>query len=477
MLNKDQVPLLFSRAALHPAAVSRADEAAKGNPEQPWCVAFSGGADSLALLLTVWMHWPTQRGRLTAIHFNHRLRGEESDADEAFCRACCARLGVNFRAGSWSEARLGASEAAARAARLSFFSEEMTTIGAKLLWTGHQKDDIAETLLMRVARGSGTAGMAAPRPVQSRSNELVFLRPLLTLSKTQITAALSSAGLVWREDASNAQRDFFRNRTRNEVMPVWRAAAENDALEGAALTRELLDEDDAALETWLNELVRPEIYGPNTLDLRALLPRPRALLRRVLRRWQPLADIGRSGFEEILEVCGRGTGRTSAGKGVVEMRDGILHFRDREAERDAPSALESVGLAVGTKLFLPAGGRVDAEAVVLTAALRERVCTGGVDPSREAFIAHAGGKLAVRAAKAGDRYHPLGAPGSAKVQDLFVNRKIPVALRKALPLVCDERGAILWIPGFSPAEDSKLTDANVTGVHLTYESGTYTVRP
>jgi tRNA(Ile)-lysidine synthase len=360
---------------------------------------------------------------------------------------------------------------------MNFFAAEMAALGAKLLWTGHQKDDIVETLLMRLARGSGAAGLAAPRPVQTRADGRVFLRPLLTVSKVEIVAALRDATIAWREDASNVHGDFFRNRIRNDVVPAWRVAAENDALEGAALTRELLEEDDAALEAWLAELMRSDAYGANTLDVRNLIGRPRAIWRRALRRWRPLADVGRSGFAEVLKVCERGSGRTSVGEGLVEMREGVLQFQSVERDRDI-SSWGLVGLLPGMTIFLPDGGQIAADAVVFTSALRERIYAGKVDASREAYVVvEPGEKLAVRVGKEGDRYRPLGAPGSAKLQDLFVNRKIPVALRGVVPLVCGERGNIMWIPGFSPAEDSKLTDANVTGVHLTYESGTYTVRP
>ena len=92
---------------------------------------------------------------------------------------------------------------------------------ARLLWLGHQQDDIAETLLMRLARGSGTGGLAAPRPAQELSDGRLHLRPMLSLKKAEITTALKQAGAVWREDASNASGDHFRNRIRARVLPAW----------------------------------------------------------------------------------------------------------------------------------------------------------------------------------------------------------------------------------------------------------------
>jgi tRNA(Ile)-lysidine synthase len=164
-------------------------------------------------------------------------------------------------------------------------------------------DDIAETLLMRLARGSGAGGLSAPRPVQLMPGGQVRLRPLLTWQKAGLADALCAAGAAWREDESNATGDFFRNRIRRDVLPAWRAASPGrDALAGAALTRELLAEDDVALEAWL-DAVQP-FTTDGALDVGRLAGKPRALIRRALHRWmsvQPGAgDLSRQGFEALL---------------------------------------------------------------------------------------------------------------------------------------------------------------------------------
>ncbi|MGC4073852.1 MAG: tRNA lysidine(34) synthetase TilS [Nibricoccus sp.] len=472
----EKFPALFSREDLHPAVIAHADKAAAENPGSAWCVAFSGGADSLALLLIVWALWPEKRRGLVALHFNHRLRGKESDGDAAFCGEVCGALGVDFRAGEWTDAKAGQSEAEARLARMAFFKMEMAAVGSTLLWTGHQKDDVAETLLMRIARGSGSSGLAAPRPVQFQQGARVFLRPLLTLAKSQIVSALTKAGAHWREDESNAAGDFFRNRMRMEVVPKWRAAAENDALNGAALSRDLLEEDDAALTAWLAELMPEAGYDGDTLDVRRLKGRPRALLRRALRKWRPLAELARTGFDAAVELVERGDGRISACEGSVEFNDGVLRYRPADSSNGA-EGWPQAWLSEGTVLFLPDGNALVARAITFDEVLRTRIRAGSVDPWREAFLAEPRIAFCVRPARAGDRYRPLGAPGSAKLQDLFVNRKIPAERRAQLPVVVGEDGGILWVPGLPPAEKSKMTDDSVTGVHLTYETGTYTVRP
>src|SRR5581483_7295648 len=121
------------------------------------------------------------------------LRGRASREDARFCARVCAALGLRLVSEVWMQARPGAGEAEARAARLAFFARQ-----ARVVWLGHQQDDVAETMLMRLARGSGLGGLAAPRPVQAMPGGRVHLRPLLTLSKQAIAAHLRAAGAAWR---------------------------------------------------------------------------------------------------------------------------------------------------------------------------------------------------------------------------------------------------------------------------------------
>jgi len=300
------IKTLIPKEGLHPAVVAWADARPAG---ERWAVAFSGGADSLCLLLLLLAHWPQRRRTICALHFNHRLRGAAARGDEVFCRRVCRSLGVAYAAGTWKGSRPSAGEAEARAARFEFFGREIAARRARALWLGHHQDDVAETMLMRLARGSGTAGLAAPRPVQSGPGGYARVRPMLSLKKSEITGALRAAGIAWREDASNQGGNFFRNRIRSRVLPAWARAAGRDALAGAANSRELLEEDDAALEAWTDAL--RSLTPAGRLDLEKLAGRPRAVLRRALHRWF-LAQTGagglsRQGFAGLLEMVERGS--------------------------------------------------------------------------------------------------------------------------------------------------------------------------
>jgi len=320
-----------------------------------WGVALSGGADSVVLLLLLWAHFPHCREYLLVLHYNHRLRGSESDADEAFCYELCERLGVELAVGRRPDGVELHSEAEAREARFAFFWEEMERVGSCVFWLGHQKNDVAETLLMRLVRGSGTGGLAAPRPVQKIvKNEThcgrVHLRPLLTLSRAEIDAALCECGIPWREDATNAGGEFFRNRIRRDVLPALiavtdssreeegqgekqeeRKAEGRDVLAGMALSRELIEEDDAALDAWATAVAKA-VIREGAVDLRELGAVPRAVKRRVLHRWlrehAGAPTLSRQAFEVLLSAIESGKStRQSLGKlGFALIRKRILKY-------------------------------------------------------------------------------------------------------------------------------------------------------
>jgi tRNA(Ile)-lysidine synthase len=329
----ERMAALVPRGRLHPAV---AEWAETRPPGERWTVALSGGPDSVALLLLLWAHWPKRRMGLAALHFDHRLRGAESTADAAFCRKVCAALGVTLITGRWMSRGRSRSEAEARGARFSFFEAAMAARRRRVLWLGHQLDDIAETMLMRLARGSGAGGLAAPRAVHVFKRALsgrvlrTHLRPLLTLRKGEIAGALRSAGAPWREDSSNSKALHFRNRLRGDVIRRWHRASGRDASSGASLSRELLEEDELALEAWVDAL-KP-IGKDHSLAVSRLAGRPRAVVRRALHRWLLLqtkaGDLSRQGFENLLRAVERGSpSRHSLGShGFAVIRAGRLDF-------------------------------------------------------------------------------------------------------------------------------------------------------
>lgn len=318
---------LLPRSRLHPAVLAWIDQRRKS---ELWTIALSGGVDSVALLLLLWVHFPECRERLVVVHFNHRLRGRSADTDETFCRELCRALAVKFVFGRRRTTQHVNSEADARRLRFEFVTSAMQRAGARLLWLGHQQNDIAETMLMRLARGSGAGGLSAPRPCQKMTDGRVHLRPLLSIQRAELAAAMQSARLPWREDASNESRGFFRNRIRLDVLPAWIDAAGRDALAGAALSRELLAEDDAALDDYAAQAARKMPRAQ--LDLQMTAGLPRAVLRRLLHRWllkfAGAPALSRQAFDLLLHAVeqGKPTRQSIGVEGFARIRRGMLIY-------------------------------------------------------------------------------------------------------------------------------------------------------
>jgi tRNA(Ile)-lysidine synthetase-like protein len=200
----------------------------------PVGVACSGGPDSvLAACLVRTLHG----GPITLLHFNHHLRGEAADADEAFVRELAAKLGCDFRVGHWQDASADATETAAREARLSW----LHGWEYPLLVFGHHADDVAETFLMRLARGAGPEGLFAPHAVNKVGSH-IHIRPLLPLRKAEIIALLNAEGVPSCTDATNAGDDYLRNRIRNQLLPLWQSFESRDVVAGILASRESLRE-------------------------------------------------------------------------------------------------------------------------------------------------------------------------------------------------------------------------------------------
>ena len=434
--------------------------------------ALSGGADSVAqLLLLRDLAADAQFVLVGAAHLNHRLR-PEADADEAFCRALCERLGVPFVSLGADVAALAAEqrtsvEAAARRARYAFLEEVRQSLDADRIAVAHTADDQAETVLLRLLRGAGTRGLRGILPVRGR-----VVRPLLGCSRADLRAELAARGEVWREDATNADLALPRNRVRHELLPLLTSRYQPAVTRLLARTAEVADAEDALLEALAAEasatVVRREPMGVamRRSRLRAL---PLALARRVVRRTLEAADAPRAAsladVEAVLAVCSRRGPRAALAAGVRVERfsaDAVLLIRT-PATRPA-AALPVRTLAVPGAVDLPEIGpacRLRAERPILWAGEggRDRVALKGSVPT----------PLVVRSRQPGDRLRPVGLGGSKKLQDLLVDRKVARAGRDLVPVVTDAAGRIVWVAGHAADADAVAVAPASDVIVLTFE--------
>jgi tRNA(Ile)-lysidine synthase len=455
-------------------------------------VAVSGGADSTVLLVGLAALARERELEIHAAHLNHRLRGGASDADQAFVEGLCARLGVTLHAARWNTTlrmrrRRMSGENGLRVLRREFLESAADRIGAGLIATAHTADDQLETVLLRLLRGTGLAGLAGMRPRSGR-----WIKPLLHATRADIEADLRRAGLEWREDASNLDPSFARNRVRHGVVPALIGALhrpptdERWARESAAtgvpaggrgrttgtttvaaarsgLARRVgalaaeLRQAEAALRLWIRPLARSATGDP-ARGLRISIARferyplaaRRALLQVLWRRMSPpgvgltaahLAQIDRlrgnargpvplpGGF-----TADRRTGSIRIGRARIQQgvsRGGLARRGDPPSPLQVPGCTERRGLRVWSRWTTT------------------RRAMGGISENvatREYFAAEGiRGSLEVRLARADETFIPFGRRRPTRVREFL--RKLPARLRAASPTVLADDSGILWVIG------------------------------
>jgi len=439
--------------------------------------AVSGGSDSVAMVHLLRELDGAGGPRLVGLaHFNHRLR-DAAGADEAFCRELARGVGLPIDVESEDVAALAVArgvsiEVAGREARYAFLARAAGRAGADRVAVGHTLDDQAETFLLRLVRGAGARGMAA---IQPRAG--LVIRPLLDLRRDELRAYLESRGQTYREDESNRDLDNPRNLVRHELLPYLARALGTDVAVVLAREADIARDDAAYLEARAIETESGIVLsdGPATsleIDgLRALEP---ALARRVVQRALARSSGGRFiGFDHVeatLELATGGTG--SMGIDVPGLRADLVAGRLRlqpvgrpvpggsAAELDEPvplavpgrAELVGIGWAVSAEPLDPAGVKDhETPAPDALSALVAVADAGGGGP--EAL-------LAVRTRRSGDRLRLTGLDGHKKLQDLFVDRKVPREARDRVPLVVDRRGRIAWVVGHAVGGDFRVTETS-----------------
>ncbi len=427
-------------------------------------MAVSGGADSVALLAVLADLAKTWELRLTVAHLNHCLRGSASAGDAAFVakiarqlRVPCviARSAVRNRA-----QRAGISlEMAGRRARYDFFRRLARKRGCDMLATAHTADDQAETVLLNMTRGAGAAGLSGI-PYVSLHGALRVVRPLRDARRSEVLRFLEKRGLAWREDVSNADPVFLRNRARLELLPMLEKRF-NPAVRNALLR---LGDIMAGENEWMDFLA-DDVYrncrgADAALDAGKLAEFHVAARRRVLRRW--LADIGLKPEEIDFETVERldalhmqralerGAVNTAGGLTVRCNKNGFLQAVASPALGVQPFC---VPLAAPGRTMLR-GRHVRITVSIAPGIVVERPGLVGGLPARASLSLKVWRRAALRARswQPGDRMQPFGMAGTKKLQDIFGDAGIPRAARHSIPLI-ECRGEIVWVPGFRIARN------------------------
>lgn len=424
-------------------------------------VAVSGGADSVALL-DILVHLE-ERLCLLVTHLNHGLRGAASDGDEEYVSRLAASYGLPFLvqradvAGLARRSRLSLEDAGRRA-RYAFFAETAKAQGAKSVALAHHLDDQAETVLIRLLRGSGGAGLSA---MGSHAQGGILKRPLLQVSRAELERYLEERGLAYRTDASNADTAILRNSIRHELIPFLRKYNPKVSKRLAA-TAEILACDEELLgqltETAYRSLAHCEAAAI-VLNVKGLALEPRGLRLRLYRRALlelrgDLMRIGLAHLEAIDRlVCSERPNASVKLPGDCFVARNYHHLSFRAQPAEVARGWEFVVEGEGNYL-LPDGGRLLVQRQPLPSSLApgsKKVAY--LSPQSSPF------PWVLRSFARGDRFTPLGMKGAQKIKDLFINEKIPLAERPRIPLLISQ-GRIVWVLGVRLGDGARVTAAD-----------------
>ena len=413
-------------------------------------VAVSGGIDSMALLHLLAVPAIGLRERLVIAHYKHQLRGVESEDDAAFVAQIANRLGFPFESDAGDTRQFadetGAGiEAAARELRHSFFGRLAKRLKA-VVALAHHADDQVETFFLRLLRGAGDRGLAGMKPIAPSPTDpgVTLFRPLLGIRRDDIAAFVAEEGIEFRNDTTNKETRFLRNRIRHKLLPrlteQFGSSVSRQVLKTMQLAGDAADCIDHLAADWSGQ----PPFGQLSV----------AVQRQVLRR--QLFGLGDEPTFDLVESL-----RLKAGR-IIEVSSG------RRLQRNAAG---KVDVAVDEPEFLLAKREVslsgkEGETEFGGLKIQWERLSGGFDKwrelgqmnNREVFnAASIGQSITLRHWQPGDRYKPIGQAGTTKLQDLFVNQKIPKPERRGLVVAEDANGQLFWVQKLRIADSGKVT--------------------
>jgi len=416
-------------------------------------VAVSGGADSTALLLCLETLASEFDLTLTAAHLNHRIRAAEADGDEEFARKLAAQMGLPFISETAELKQQAAAsginlEELARRKRYEFLRRAASQIEAQKIAVGHTMNDQAETALFRFIRGSGLEGLSAIHPIVDG----VVIRPLLECSRKSVEEYLEVKCAQYREDSSNLDVRYARNRIRHELIPYleknFNPNLARTLSREALISREIWSFVESQAKQAFDAVHRRGEEGislvvPDFLRLHPALQKE--VLRHAVKKCSgSLRGITSKNIEDLLLLCrGKMSGRQVCLRGCAAFREFdnlLLRSSERAGTADYAHVLEIPGVC-----HVPENGSVF-------------ICSCMSEPPPEkpqqgrwtrAFFEPAAlpESLTIRSRLPGDRY---GGPGHRKVKRMLIDKKVPLGHRSVLPMVAAGND-VIWIPGFRPA--------------------------
>ena len=424
----------------------------------PVVVGVSGGVDSMVLLELLRTGWIDGKDSIKVAHLNHGLREQESNADEAMVEKYCRQHRISFMAKRVEINRLadkhpGSVEMVAREVRHTFLADFAHRVNARCILLGHHADDQLETFFLRLFRGTNSQGLAGMRAVavSPADRGLRLVRPMMRLWKREIRGYAKTRGVPFREDESNLDTAFDRNRIRHELMPSIEAVLGASRCRNLLKTMDRVRVESEALGEWA------ETWLPGERGESAFQDLPLAVRRQIVvnQLFDFEATVSTALIDEfvlspqkLIQVNAKTWLTRMPGGRVKRHWPSTLSFQTDQRIVKTPGLGNSEALAFGRRKLR-----------IKTAEYHGSKPPAGTIAHECFDAAKIGGAIVLRFWQPGDRYRPIGLGGWVKLQDAFTNAKVSVEERR-IRLVAEsaEKREIFWVEGLRISETFKLEE-------------------
>ena len=450
-------------------------------------VALSGGPDSICLIHILNKLKDKYGIQLYAAHVNHCLRGKDSDGDESYAEEFCKSLGIEFFSkridiNEMAERLNMSSETAGREARYNFFDELRESLGADKVALAHNLNDQAETVLMRIIRGAGIEGLQGIKPIRDG----IYIRPILSLSRSEIEQYCEDNNLNPRTDKSNFENIYNRNKIRLELIPYIEKNFNKDIINTLNRLSGIVSKDNEYLESVAREKYLSYcICKENSVTVRSgLLKEKESIVSRVIRKALSelkgdLKNIELVHINDIIELFTMGTGKEVHLPGGIHAENiygdiNIYIYKHRKVMLGREVKESYMILDKSSDVNeIPSIKFINEIDVTISIRLMEKGenINFGEDTLKRYFdYDKIRRSISLRHRREGDRYTPYGMKGSKKIKDLFIDLKIPKDERDSIPLICfDEE--IAWVVGYSVSNNYSVTKNTNNILEIKVEKG------
>ena len=434
-------------------------------------VGVSGGVDSIALLHVLHLFSKTKNYDLVVAHINHMARGGESYVDADFVKDAAEKLGLPFflKEIDVEDKKVQFKKSfqeTARLIRYQFFDETLKAVGGNKIALGHSADDRVETILMNIIRGSGLKGLVGIPQVRGN-----IIRPFWEIYRKELASYLKVSKIPFRNDLSNNDRKYLRNRIRHELIPCLETYNPNIKIKLQEMS-EIVGEDDALLSQMTRDIFSKKISGPEENEkniywkIDEFLSHPVSLRQRLVRETfcriaGNMLYITAHHVREVNDLFNfPKVGKTLNIPRNIKVTcsyDSVVFQQTMENPRENISEKESFP----TPILIPGFTELtEGQIRVETQILEGKREYSSLNPNMQAFLdlEKTGFIIKARFFRSGDRFRPLGVLGNKKLKSFFIDSKIPRHVRHKIPILTNDKDDIIWVYGQRIGHFYRVTD-------------------